>query len=226
MKLKINGFDNEIDFNNDNINILEILNSKCFTNILQTLNDKINGIESNDIYLLDENREILNMSKEMYIIFDVFNIEYSSKKVLNSLYAIIENNIKKNQDYILEDMTIKIRNYLIEEVNELPFEFTMKQELEINELLKVFGLKIDNACYTTILDKMEVLIDIISTLKLAKILIIPNLKQYLSNDELVELYKYSLYNNLKLLIIERNSTEKLEYETIFTIDDDFNDSYR
>lgn len=223
MKLKINGFDNEIDFNNDSINILEILNPKCFTNILQILNDKINGIESNEIFLLDENDEILNMSKKMYIIFDIFNIDYSSKKVLNSLYSIIETNIKENQDYTLEEMTMKIRNYLIEEINELPFEFTMKQELEVNELLKLFGVKIDDTCYTTILEKLEVLIDIISTLNLATILIIPNLKQYLSNDELVELYKYSLYNNIKLLIIERECKNKLQYEEIFRIDEMFND---
>ena len=45
----------------------------------------------------------------------------------------------------------------------------------------------------------------------------------LSNEELVELYKYSLYNNVKLLLIEKNVTEKLEYEHILVIDEDFED---
>lgn len=223
MKLKINGFENEISFNQEEVNILEISNSKCFTNILQIMNDAINGIESNEIFLLDENNEMLNMSKEMYITFDIFNIDYSSKKILNSLYSIIQKNIEANQDFMIEDMVIKIRNYLIEEINELPFEFTMKQELDIIEILKLFGVKIDNTCYSTILEKIEGLVDVISTLKLAKILIIPNLKQYLTDDELVEFYKYSMYNNIKLLIIERKNGEKLKYENILKIDNEFDE---
>lgn len=225
MKLKINGFDNEIDFSNDNINILEISNAKCFTNILQIINDKVNDIESNEIFLVDENNEILDISKEMYIIFDIFNIDYSSKKILNKLYFIIEKNIKENQDYVIEDMMLKIRNYLISEINDLPFEFTMKQELDIDEILKLFAVKIDTSCYITVLEKLEGLIDIIATLNIAKILVIPNLKQYLSNEELVEFYKYSMYNNIKILIIERNNTEKLEYESILKIDNEFDDIF-
>lgn len=226
MKFKINGFENEIDLNNENINILEIQDAKCFTNIILNINDKINGLETDEIFLLDEDNGILNMSKEIYIVFDIFNIDYSSKKIITSLYSIIENNIKENQDYVIENMMTKIRNYLIEEINELPFEFTMKQELDIIEVLKLFGVKIDNSCYTTVLEKLEALIDIIATLQIAKILIIPNLKQYLSNEELVEFYKYSMYNNVKLLIIERNNFEKLEYEKILKIDNEFNDVFQ
>ena len=120
---------------------------------------------------------------------------------------------------------LKIRNYLIGEINELPFEFTMKQELDIIEVLKLFGVKIDKSCYLTILEKLECLIDIMATLKIAKILIIPNLKQYLSEEEIVEFYKYSMYNNIKLLIIERINNKKLKYENILRIDDEFDDIF-
>lgn len=223
MKLKINGFENEIKFESGNIYVIEINNPKCFSNILQIINDKINGLESSEIFLLDNNDEILNMSKEMYIVFDVFNIEYNSKKILNKLYELIEKNINTNQDLQLENMMLKVRNYLIEEINELPFEFTMKQELDILEILKIFGVKIDESCYISILEKIEMLIDIIATLKIARVLIIPNLKQYLTKEELVEIYKYSLYNNINLLLIERENKEKLEYEKVLTIDKEYND---
>ena len=33
------------------------------------------------------------MSKNIYIVFDVFNIDYNSKKILNKLYALISQNI-------------------------------------------------------------------------------------------------------------------------------------
>lgn len=202
MKLKINGFDNEIIFNDQNINILTIKNTKCFSHILQILNDKTNGIESNEIFLLGENNEEMNMAKEIQIVLDVFNIDYNSKKILNKIYEIISNNIEKNQDFEVERMVLNLRNYIIEEINDLPFEFVMKNEIEIPEVLKLYNLKIDEENYTSILEKIEILIDIFSTLKIAKILIIPNLKLFLDEAELVELYKYSLYNNIKLFLVE------------------------
>lgn len=223
MKLKINGFNNEIIFNDENINILEIKDSKCFTHIIEILNEKINGIESNEIFLLDNNENELNMGKEMYMIFDLFNIDYNSKKIISKIYEIISENIKKNQDHEIENETIKLRNYIIQEINELPFEFVMKRELEISEILKLYNLKIDPINYASILERAELLIDIISTLQIAKILVLPNLKTYLSEDELVALYKYSLYNNVKLLLIERYNTKKLEYEKTMLIDETFDE---
>lgn len=221
MKLRINGFDNEIMFNEECINVLTIENAKCFSNIIGILNDKINGMESNEMFLLDEKNQELKMDKKMYIVLDIFNIDYNSKKILNKIYGIIEENIEKNQDYEIDKMILDLRNYIIQEINELPFEFVMKSELDVSEILKLYNLKIDDKNYTTILEKVEMLIDIMTTLKIADILVIPNLKLFLSNDELVELYKYSLYNNVKLLLIERNTSKKLKYENNIIIDENF-----
>ena len=223
MKLKINGFENEILFTDENVNILTIKDTKCFSHILQILNDKINGQESNEIFLLDENNEEMNMNKEMQMILDVFNIDYNSKRILNKIYDIIATNIEKNQDFEIEKMILNLRNYIIEEINELPFEFVMKNELEIPEILKLYNLKIDKENYTNILERIEILIDVLSTLNIAKILIIPNLKLFLSAEELVELYKYSLYNNINLLLIERDESNKLKYEKSIIIDENFCD---
>ena len=223
MKLKINGFENEIIFNEESVNILTIKNAKCFSHILQILNDKINGLESNEIFLLNENNEEMNIAKEIQMVLDVFNIDYNSKKILNKIYDIIATNIEKNQDFEIERMILNLRNYIIEEINELPFEFVMKNELEIPEILKLYNLKIDEENYTSILERVEILINILSTLNIAKILIIPNLKLFLSEEELIELYKYSLYNNINLLLIERDEKNELKYERNMIIDENFND---
>mgnify|MGYP000071500887 CR=1 FL=1 len=89
----------------------------------------------------------------------------------------------------------------IEEINELSFEFNMNSEIDIGDLLKIFNIKIDTSCYTTIIEKVEFIISIISTLKIAEILVIPNFKTYLTEEEVLEIYKYSIYNNVKLLIL-------------------------
>ena len=188
MKLKINGFDNEIVFNEENINVLLIEDVKCFSHIIEVLNDKINGIELNEIFLLDEKNEELRMDKRMYLLLDIFNIDYNSKKVLNVIYKLISDNIEKNQDYEMEKRTSELRHYIIQEINELPFEFVMKNEIEITEILKLYNLKIDSENYISVLERIELLIDIISTMKIADILIIPNLKLFLDDKDLMSIF--------------------------------------
>lgn len=223
MKLRINGFENEIIFEEKNINILHIKNPKCFEHIIDIINQKIIGLENNEIFLLDNDEQEINMSKEMHMIFDLFNIEYNSKKVLNKLYEKIAENIKIIQDLRIDNLKLELRNYLIQEINELPFEFLMKSDINIVDILKIYDLKIDSMSYTTILERIELLIDLLVAFKIANILVIPNLKTYLSSEELIELYKYVLYNGIKLLVIERNNSDKLKYEKIFYIDEMFND---
>lgn len=223
MKLKINGFSNELTLEEDKVSVLVIKDTKCFTNIIQKLNDKIEGIDFDDIFLLDNNNEELKMQKEMCMVTDLFNIDYNSKKILWSLYEKISENIENSDNIVLQDLLVKIRKCIVDEINEFPFEFTMSDNIDVANMLKLYNLKIDNSSYETVLERIEFLIDLNSTLNLFNVIAIPNLKLYLSNEELVELYKYSLYNSVKLLLIEKNIPEKLEYEHVLVIDEDFED---
>lgn len=224
MILKINGFENKLKIRENEVEIIEILNSKCYSHIINEINQKVNGIEdSNEIFLLDDEENEIKFKENAYMVFDIFNINYNSKTILNKLYSIIDKNIEVSGSYEIYNLYIKMRNLIIQEINELPFEFEMEDNMKIVDLLKLYELKIDTSNYINVINKIEILIDLISTLKIAKILIIPNLKLFLNSEELVELYKYSLYNNINLITIERNLTEKLEYEKHFIIDENFND---
>lgn len=222
MRLKINGFENEFEFDDEHINILTVKEIKCFTHIIEIINEKILGVKNNEIFLLNDEDEEIKFSN-CFMIFDLFNIDYNSKKILNKLYDIIANRVENRQDLEMQNLMLKLRNKVIEEVNELPFEFTMKDELEIADMLKLYSLKIDSNNYENVLERVEFLIDLIATLQVADLIIIPNLKIYLSDEELVELYKYSLYNNVRLLLIERENKKKLKYEKEMIIDENYYD---
>lgn len=223
MKLRINGFENELNLGDGKVNIVQIENSKLFTHIIDVLNDKINGIDNNEIFLFDEKNEELNISKEMIIVFDMFNIDFNTKKIIGKIYDIISNNIKENSDELIEKINFNIRKKLINELNDLPFNFDVKETIDVLDLLKIYNVKIDFKMYSNILEKVELLIDIISNLKIATVLIIPNLKSYFSEKELLELYKYSLYNEISLISIERRKYRKLKYEQILYIDNEYDE---
>ncbi len=222
MIMSIFGLENKITFEEGKINVLEIYNKKFFRRMIEILNGEEEA-ENNEIVLLDNEKRV-ELKKNVLVFTDLFNIDFNSKKIITKIYNELIESIKKRQDDELENLTIKLRNYLIEEINELPFEFNINSELEINDLLKAFNLKIDTTCYTTIVEKIEFIINIIANLKMATILVIPNLKVYLEKEEIIEIYKYSLYNNIKLLILENSSNEKIEnYEIKNIIDKEFDE---
>ena len=222
MIMSIFGLENKIIFEEGKINVLEIYNKKFFRKMIEILIGEEEA-EDNEIVLLDNEKRV-DLKKNVFVLTDLFNIDFNSKKIITKIYNELIENIKKRQDDELENLTIKLRNYLIEEINELPFEFNINSELEINDLLKVFNLKIDTTCYTTIVEKIEFIINIIANLKIASILVIPNLKVYLDKEEIIEIYKYSLYNNIKVLVLENSSNENIEnYEIKNIIDKEFDE---
>lgn len=225
MIMSIIGFENKINFKEEKISILEIYDKKLFRNFISEINEQCNGEaeENNNIVLMEDSKR-LKINKTIYLLTDLFNIEFNARKIINKIYSLISQNIKNRQDDELEKIILQLRKYLTEEINEISFEFNMNSEIDIMDLLKVFEVKIDTTCYTTIVEKVEFMIDLISNLKIAEILIIPNLKTYLNAEELVEIYKYSIYNNVKLLIVENNKSNKtLIYEQKNIIDENFDE---
>ena len=224
MIMLIIGFDKKIEFDENTVNILEIYNQSLFTEVINNLNNQCNGEEENNTIVLMQDNERVYIKKNIYVLTDVFNIDFNSKKILNKIYGTLIQNIKNKQDDELENIALKLRNYFINEINELPFEFNMNSEVEITDLIKAFDVKIDSSCYITVLEKIEFIINLLAEFDLAKVLVIPNLKTFLQEEDLLELYKYSIYNNIKLLILENKHCENvLKYEKKNVIDENFDE---
>lgn len=225
MIMSIIGFENKIYFKENAVNILEIYNQKLFSNFISYINEQSNEgtEEDNKIVLMDEEKR-LKIDKMVYVLTDLFNIDFNSKKIINKIYNMLNQNIKNRQDNEIENTILQLRHYLVEEINEIPFEFNINSEIEMLDLLKAFNVKIDSSCYTTMVEKIEFVINILASLKIARVLVIPNVKTYVNEDELLEIYKYSIYNNINLLVIENRHSEKLlKYEQKNIIDENFDE---
>ena len=86
MKIRIIGLENEIDLNSDDVvNVIIIKDVNYFSNIIKIINDSMNGIETNEVFLLGDEEEELKINKECYLLLDLFNIDYNSKKVLTKI---------------------------------------------------------------------------------------------------------------------------------------------
>lgn len=226
MIMKIFSLENDIIFTEEYINVLQIQDKKLFTNVINSLNDNMNNIEDTKerIIILDNDTEI-KIEKEVLMFIDVFNIDFNQKKIQSALYNKIEKIYKQEFERMSEFQTIfqKLQLNVLDVFNEFPFEFNYKESIGIQEYLKLLGLKISNN-KGKITDTIFLLIDVVEYLSIAKILIFVNLKLYLIDDELKEIYKYAMYKKVNILLIETGEEkEPLENEKILYIDSDYDE---
>ena len=226
MIMKIFSLENDIIFTEEYINVLQIQDKKLFTNVINSLNDNINDIEDTKerIIILDNDTEI-KIEKEVLMFIDVFNIDFNQKKIQSALYNKIEKIYKQEFERMSEFQTIfqKLQLNVLDVFNEFPFEFNYKESIGIQEYLKLLGLKISNN-KGKITDTIFSLIDVVEYLSVTKRLIFVNLKLYLIDDELKEIYKYAMYKKVNILLIETGEEkEPFENEKILYIDSDYDE---
>lgn len=226
MIMKIFSLENDMIFTEEYINVLQIQDKKLFTNVINSLNDNINNIEDTKerIIILDNDTEI-KIEKEVLMIIDVFNIDFNQKKIQNALYNKIEKIYKQEFERMSEFQNVfqKLQLNVLDVFNEFPFEFNYKESIGIQEYLKLLGIKISNN-KEKIIDMIFSLIDVVEYLSIAKLLIFVNIKLYLGNDEIQEVYKYAMYKKVNILLIETGEEkEPLENEKILYIDSDYDE---
>ena len=226
MIMKIFSLENDMIFTEEYINVLQIQDKKLFTNVINSLNDNINNIEDTKerIIILDNDTEI-KIEKEVLMIIDVFNIDFNQKKIQSALFQKIEKIYKHEFERMSEFQNVfqKLQLNVLDVFNEFPFEFNYKESIGIQEYLKLLGIKISNN-KEKIIDTIFSLIDVVEYLSIAKLLIFVNIKLYLGNDEIQEVYKYAMYKKVNILLIETGEEkEPLENEKILYIDSDYDE---
>lgn len=225
MIMRISNFENDIIISDEYIRVLEIEDKALFVNIVQSIYSLCNQQESKEyIVLLDRGKEI-DFSKNVCFVFDILNIDFNDRKILNKLYLNMK--LLLNSDLeIKHKLEIYYRdafNLLDLILMELPFEFTYKTELEVEDLFKLYGIRVYNDS-NSFMEKILYFIDLISLLEFCKVLIFCNMKSFFIDNQIEEIYKHIIHNKLHVLLIEGLSTGKvLRNEKKMRIDMSFDD---
>ena len=219
MKLCIKYIDNNLVFNNEYINCLEVENKNYFYKIVKELNNIANGeMEDNVIFTDNESNEI-NIINKINIIIDYFNIDFNSKKILSLINKKINSSISVNDKDNLSKLYNKIKKIYIPILNDMDLNIDINNVFDPDLIVKLLNVSIKNK--DNILDNLFLLADIEHELNISKLLVFVNLKQYLNEQELIELYKYLLYNNIVVLLIDSQAYGVCnEYEKKIIIDNE------
>lgn len=225
MKIKIFAFNNNIIFDEEHVNILEVYDKKLFSSLTFNLNELASGRKSFENILLFEGEEVIEIQKNIIAILDPLNPSFNNRKISTDLYQKLSGIFI--QEFGLQAVFQECKGqllYIIQNLcQEMPLEFRYKDSIEIQDILKLYELKIDMSTSTSIIDKVFLIMDILAFFNLYKVIIFINLKSFLDEDDLVEIYKYAKYKKLNILLIESNASKRLAYEKKIIIDENFDD---
>ena len=200
MKLEIKYLDNDIDIKENEVYALEVENKNYFYRIVRDLYNISNNNIVDDIYLFDDNNNEINYFNKFKIFIDFFDFNFDSKKITNDIIKYLNKNISiEVKDSILNQYNKIIKLYK-KELNNIDIPLMIETETDSDNITK--SLKISIEVKQNLIENLLLLIDIENILGTKDILIFVNLKQYLTKNELEELYKYSIYNEVSILLID------------------------
>lgn len=222
MNMKVDYFDNKLEIGREFVNVIEIENKKYFYRFIKDIKNLVLVGYSSYIKFFDENFNEKNMNNKIKVFIDFFELGFSTKKNLNDITKYAIQNIEEKDKCNLINQYNKIIDTYKEVLNSLDIQLEIDEELGIENILKNVKVSIKNK--DELLDNLLLLIDLDKVLLGNDILIFVNLKQYLSKEELIELYKYSIYNQITILLVDSQSYgTTLEYEKKLIIDENLDE---
>ena len=222
MKINIDYIDNEIITTDDTVFNIEIENKTYFYRLISEFNAIANGELVENINFVDKYNNELTLLNRIDLYIDYFNIDFNSKKLINSLYKMLKNNLNEENKIKINNYYSKIKNILSKTFIDYNLSLVINDEFDLEMLFKMLKVSIKNK--DNLFDNLLLLIDINSIFNINELLVFINLKQYLTNEELKEFYKYSLYNNVKIILIDSQSYGTAnEYEKKLIIDNNLDE---
>ena len=211
MKFKISFIENIIEVNTEYVRCIEIENKNYFYRVVSLLNNFDNGEELQDkIDFIDK----INFK----LITDYFNMNLNDKKTLNDVIKCVKENIDEtNYDKLLKNYQ-HLYNLFSSSLDNIDLPIYIEEDVNIDNIIELMNIKIKKE--DNILKNLFIFIEIIKELQNYNLLVLVNLKQYLTKEELNEFYKYAIYNKVALLLIDNISYGIAQkYEKKLIIDD-------
>jgi CRISPR type II-A/NMEMI-associated protein Csn2 len=218
MKLVHKNLEKQIIFEENKVNEIVVENPTFFYNFISEMKSQLNGDAGN--FVLSKNNKEISLTKETELITDIFSFELNDKKFVTKLYNELKN-ISYSEELYMETQTIlsQIEEYLKEIECLSQYNFSFNNEADIINIFKAYGINFD-INNNKLVDRFFQLISMTNELLNKNIIIIVNLKSFISMEELKELYSMISYKKINLLLIESSEKYKLDLEERIIIDKD------
>jgi CRISPR-associated protein Csn2 len=217
MKLVNAGYNIDINLEENNTTIISIENPELFTQFIFELKTQCES-GSGSFVLSSDNKEI-RLDKHSDFVLNPFDLDINGKRFYTKFLQEIQEISRENnyEDFI--ELNSNALRYIEMVTESLPYMITYDTEVPETALYKLYNVKIENEC-STLAEKLVNYVKISQQLLNIKIIFFVNLKDYISTDDLREVYKEFYYNKIQLIIIEARKNDTIDGEHGVIMDKD------
>lgn len=217
MKLVEREYGIEVDIKENIVSIIVLEDVKLRLPLINELFSQTSGKEGN--WLLFENDKSFDLGKKVELILEPLTLTLNNKKVKTKLYQDIKTIA---QDYCFSqglEVHSQICNYLENMLDKLPYPIKYDEDWDVSEILKAYNVELVEE-YDNIFEKLYNYIKLVNTVCGTEIFVMVNIKQYLTDDQITELYKMAAYGKIQLVLIEFSINNKRDCEELYILDSD------
>ena len=151
-------------------------------------------------FILSDNDEILDISKKILLITDVFEISGLSKQLKNKLQQYVESSY--DNDDLYQDVYQKLIEFGNDLTNSSPYPLCFNQEISKFDIIKLLDIQFEHN-YSSLLEEVIDYIDIFSQIIKTKLFVFVSLRSFLTDEEFNNFMKIMDYKGIRVLLIER-----------------------
>lgn len=217
MKLAEREYGIEVDIKENIVAIIVLEDVKLRLPLINELFSQTSGKEGN--WLLFENDKSFDLGKKVELILEPLTLTLNNRKVKTKLYQDIKT---ISQDCCFSqglEVHSQICNYLENMLDKLPYPVKYDEDWDVSEILKAYNVELVEE-YDNIFEKLYNYIKLVNTVCGTDIFIMVNIKQYLTDEQITELYKMAAYGKIQLVLIEFSTNNKRDCEELYILDND------
>ncbi len=217
MRLICSEYGIDLEIQENRVNILVVESPNVFSSMIDELICQVKGEPGK--FILSEQDVIKVISKETEFIVNPFGVDCNEKRIQQKLYQELSNEMNVSMIEETTHLQGQIISYLDTLLQKAPYPLEYDIEENMTGFLKWCHVGIDNQG-ETLAERLINYIKILNYFCGFKIIFFVNLKSYLSQFELEEIYKCGFYTKTNLVLLENIQKEKLENESICILDKD------
>lgn len=216
MTLSYFDFSSPLEFEENTVNTLIIENPIFYRTFISNILEQMDNNASE--FMLSEGNSILDFSKNISVITDMFRIDFDTRTINNKVLQEANEVSKTSFD---TGKLISELNILASKIaTGMALDVTFSEISDLSGVLKLFNFVIDSGSLT-LGEKIMEYITLSSTFFGKRLFIILNLKSVLSPDEQEDFFKMLCYKKINVLLIESKQYEfNSAHEKIRIIDKD------
>lgn len=173
-------------------------------------------IQGNDAkFILSDEDKVLDFKKYAELITNPFQIDFNDRQIQKKLYTQLQELAVGSEFYLhTQELKSLIQKYFFDLEYASGYDLEMADEIDLSAVFKAVGIQLDCENAETLVERIEAYIKIMAELMKKKLIILVNIRCYLTNEQIDQLAESCMYNEIALLLIEnvqRDFSDKRNY---------------